>query len=88
MDLKLLGHYRVLLVSVVVAVAGLFITIVLAALSYRWLEAPFLSLKGRFTQVDSRPVNVSWAKSASIPRRTGRIIDRPIFTAISEERVT
>jgi hypothetical protein len=48
----------------------------------------FAALKDRFTQVDSRPVNVSWAKSASIPRRTGRIIDRPIFTAISEERVT
>jgi peptidoglycan/LPS O-acetylase OafA/YrhL len=84
--MKLLGHFRVPLGSVVVAVAGLFFTIVLAALSYRWLEAPFLSLKGRFTHVDSRPVAVSWAKSPSNPQRSSRIIDRTIFTTNSEER--
>jgi peptidoglycan/LPS O-acetylase OafA/YrhL len=84
--MKLLGQHRVPLATLVVAVAGLFITIALAAVSYRWLEAPFLSLKERFTHVESRPVTVSWAKSASIPRRSVRIIDRTIFTAISEER--
>ena len=31
------------------------ITIVFAAVSYRWLETPFLSLKQRFTHVQSRP---------------------------------
>ena len=30
-------------------------TIVMAAISYRWLETPFLSLKQRFTHVLSRP---------------------------------
>jgi len=30
--------------------------VALAAASYRWLEAPFLRLKGRFTAISSRPV--------------------------------
>jgi len=30
--------------------------VLLAAISYRWLEAPFLRLKGRFTAVPSRAV--------------------------------
>ena len=85
---KLLEQHRVPLGSVVIPVAGLFVTIVLAALSYRLLEAPFLSLKERFSHVDSRPVNVSWAKSASIPRRSGRIIDRTIFAVTPQERET
>jgi peptidoglycan/LPS O-acetylase OafA/YrhL len=34
---------------------ALAITIVLAAVSYKFLEAPFLDLKGRFTHVPSRP---------------------------------
>jgi len=84
--IKLLGQHRVPLATLVTAVAGLFITIALAALSYRWLEAPFLSLKARFTHVESRPVTASWAKSASIPRRSGRIIDRTIFTVTRQER--
>lgn len=36
--------------------AGLGITILLAAISYRFLETPFLDLKRRFTYVASRPV--------------------------------
>jgi peptidoglycan/LPS O-acetylase OafA/YrhL len=83
---KLLAHYRVPFASVVVAIAGLFFTIVLAALSYRWLEAPFLSLKGRFTHVESRHVAVSGAKSPPIPQRSSRTIDGTIFAAIPEER--
>jgi peptidoglycan/LPS O-acetylase OafA/YrhL len=35
--------------------AGLVLTFVLAATSYRWLELPFLELKKRFTLVESRP---------------------------------
>jgi peptidoglycan/LPS O-acetylase OafA/YrhL len=34
---------------------ALAVTIVMAAISYRWLEMPFLSLKQRFTHVQSRP---------------------------------
>jgi peptidoglycan/LPS O-acetylase OafA/YrhL len=34
---------------------GFAVTIVLAAISYRWLESPFLTLKQRFTHVQSRP---------------------------------
>jgi peptidoglycan/LPS O-acetylase OafA/YrhL len=86
--MKLLGRYRIPLGSAVVAVAGLLFTMVLAALSYRWLETPFLSLKERFTHVDSRPVALSWAKSASIPQRSSRTIDGTVFTAISEEQET
>jgi peptidoglycan/LPS O-acetylase OafA/YrhL len=86
--MKLLGQYQGPLGSVVIAIAGLFVTIVLAALSYRWLEAPFLALKGRFTHVDSRPVDMSWAKPPSIPDPSNRGIDSTIFTAISEERET
>jgi hypothetical protein len=33
----------------------LIITFFIAALSYKWLEQPFLKLKGRFTFVASRP---------------------------------
>ena len=40
--------------SLRVAVA-LILTIAMAAVSYRWLETPFLSLKQRFTHVLSRP---------------------------------
>lgn len=32
------------------------LTVFLAAVSYRWLESPFLKLKSRFTYVESRPV--------------------------------
>jgi peptidoglycan/LPS O-acetylase OafA/YrhL len=35
---------------------ALLITVALAAISYRCLEAPFLRLKQRFTEVESRPV--------------------------------
>jgi peptidoglycan/LPS O-acetylase OafA/YrhL len=38
------------------SVAGLAVTIALAAASYRWLETPFLRLKERFAHVQSRPV--------------------------------
>jgi peptidoglycan/LPS O-acetylase OafA/YrhL len=38
------------------SVAGLAVTIALAAASYRWLETPFLKLKERFAHVQSRPV--------------------------------
>ncbi|MGA2962036.1 MAG: acyltransferase, partial [Candidatus Korobacteraceae bacterium] len=40
----------------VYAAASLFLTIGVAALSYRFFESPFLRLKERFTVVDSRPV--------------------------------
>jgi peptidoglycan/LPS O-acetylase OafA/YrhL len=36
--------------------ASLAITMALSALSYRFLESPFLRLKSRFTYVGSRPV--------------------------------
>ena len=82
--IKFLGQHRVPLATPVVAVAGLFITIALATLSSRWLEAPFLLLKGRFTHVESRPVTVNWATPVAIPRSTGRIIERTILTTIPE----
>jgi peptidoglycan/LPS O-acetylase OafA/YrhL len=34
---------------------ALAITVALAAISYRWLETPFLTLKRRFSRVVSRP---------------------------------
>ena len=37
-------------------VLSLTITVVVAALSYRWIETPFLRLKQRFTRIESRPV--------------------------------
>jgi len=38
------------------AVCGLLLTVGIAALSYRVLEAPFLRMKKRFTWIESRPV--------------------------------
>jgi peptidoglycan/LPS O-acetylase OafA/YrhL len=35
---------------------ALIATILLAAISYRYLESPFLRLKDRFTLVRSRPI--------------------------------
>jgi len=35
---------------------GLLLTVLLASVSYRWLERPFLRLKERFSYVESRPV--------------------------------
>lgn len=37
---------------------GLLVTLLLAVISYRWLERPFLTLKERFTHILSRPVMV------------------------------
>jgi peptidoglycan/LPS O-acetylase OafA/YrhL len=34
---------------------GFAFTVALSAISYRWLETPFLTLKQRFTHVLSRP---------------------------------
>ncbi len=48
------GRLYFLLHSVSVLVLGLFFTIVLAALSYRFLERPFLQLKEKFTFIESR----------------------------------
>jgi peptidoglycan/LPS O-acetylase OafA/YrhL len=42
--------------SVMRAGIGLLITIIFAAISYRYLESPFLRLKERFSHVRSRPV--------------------------------
>jgi peptidoglycan/LPS O-acetylase OafA/YrhL len=44
------------MLQVIYVLIGFPLTIVLAAMSYRWLEAPFLRLKRRFTHVESRPV--------------------------------
>ncbi len=41
------------------AATGLVVTILCAAVSYRFLEAPFLRLKKRFTYIDSQPAKVS-----------------------------
>lgn len=41
------------------ALAGFAATILLSAISYRWLEQPFLKLKKRFTHVASRPVEAT-----------------------------
>ena len=41
---------------IVVSLIGFVLTIVLACLSYRYLETPFLKLKSRFAVVASRPV--------------------------------
>ena len=44
------------LVVVAQSVLGLALTVLLAAISYRWLESPFLRMKERFAHVQSRPV--------------------------------
>lgn len=41
------------------ALLGLALTILISAISYRWLEQPFLKLKKRFTHVASRPVEAT-----------------------------
>lgn len=48
--------YQTLTGRLEIDVLGLAITIVGAAVSYRWLESPFLRLKERFAYVRSRPV--------------------------------
>ena len=41
------------------ALSGFALTILISAVSYRWLEQPFLKLKKRFTHVASRPVEAT-----------------------------
>ena len=38
------------------ALAGLALTVLMAATAYAWLEAPFLALKSRFAYIESRPI--------------------------------
>jgi peptidoglycan/LPS O-acetylase OafA/YrhL len=45
--------------SLLNAITGLALTILIASISYRCLEAPFLKLKKRFTHVTSRPVELT-----------------------------
>lgn len=49
-------RYQTLTGRLEIVVLSLVITIVGAAISYRWLESPFLRLKERFAYVRSRPV--------------------------------
>lgn len=49
-------RYQTLGGRIEIAAPALVITIVVASLSYKWLETPFLRLKQRFTHVGSHPV--------------------------------
>lgn len=53
---SLVVRLRLPLVEVCAPVASLLITVLLAGLSYRFLETPFLRLKERFAVVQSRPI--------------------------------
>jgi peptidoglycan/LPS O-acetylase OafA/YrhL len=53
---KAVGGHAGAYADAVITVCGLMIAVVLAAVSYRWLESPFLSLKSRFTYIASRSV--------------------------------
>jgi peptidoglycan/LPS O-acetylase OafA/YrhL len=54
---RILGDYgKHAIGSVLYSSIGLAFTIILAALSYRFLESPFLRLKSKFARVASRPV--------------------------------
>jgi peptidoglycan/LPS O-acetylase OafA/YrhL len=48
--------FPLLLAWLMLPLGSFFLTVIVAAVSYRWLEAPFLRLKGRFTIIASRPV--------------------------------
>ena len=41
---------------IVQSIVGLGFTVLIAVASYRWLESPFLRLKERYSQVESRPI--------------------------------
>jgi peptidoglycan/LPS O-acetylase OafA/YrhL len=49
-------HPSTLLGVTAQSIVGLIFTVLVAAISYRWLETPFLKLKKRFSQIESRPV--------------------------------
>ena len=53
---RLTGGHATTYASTKGALLGLLITVLLSALSYRWLETPFLSLKQGFAHVDSRSI--------------------------------
>lgn len=47
---------RLVVYPLSVFIIGMFITILTASISYRWLEKPFLRLKERFSLIRSRPI--------------------------------
>lgn len=49
------------------ALSGFALTILISAISYRWLEQPFLKLKKRFTHVASRPVEATAGLELPVP---------------------
>ncbi len=51
---RIIGNYHIL--QLVDCVLSLIVILAMAGCSYKWLEAPFLRLKERFTVVASRPV--------------------------------
>ena len=53
---KLISRYYPFLRSPIYAFIALVVTIGCASLSYRFLESPFLRLKGRYTYIPSRPI--------------------------------
>jgi peptidoglycan/LPS O-acetylase OafA/YrhL len=41
---------------IIIFVMSLMLTIILADITYRWLETPFLSLKKKFSKISTAPV--------------------------------
>jgi len=54
--LKFVGGVHTLRAFIVYWPLGLSLTVLMAALSYRFFESPFLALKERFAHVQSRPI--------------------------------
>jgi peptidoglycan/LPS O-acetylase OafA/YrhL len=82
---KLLERHRVPFAGVATMTIGLLTTVGLAAVLYRWLETPFLSLKNRFTRVATSREQMVSIRSCKSDRDAGSAGKAALMVACEQD---